>query len=291
MRLVRTAPTALLLFIAGSAFASPTASTGVSPLALSSIDYAPMMATVADATPSVATIVPAGSPVDPNATTLAEYRRHDDPYRDDAIRYRPYYRDRGYRRRSYGESPAQIHFGFFDPDGHGPTSFLLGLRGGPMVGPNLQLGASADWIYRTDDQTVVAGEPFQQGGTTITPTRVLSSASTNLFPFMLFAQVSGDQNQSLIPYGGIGGGWEVLFLSADDFTTGDHFNATFTGWGWQAWLGAGVPLSGQARLNGEVYVNESEPERDVDDPTSGLTFREKVKANGVGGRLGFQFGF
>jgi len=291
MRLARTAfPAALLVFFAGTAFASPTASTGVSPLALSTLDYSPMIATVADATPAVATIVPAGSPADPNGTTVAEYRRRpydDDPYRRDTIRYR----DRGYRRRSYGESPAQIHFGFFDPDGHGATSFLLGLRGGPLVAPNLQLGASADWVYRTDDQTVVAGEPFQQGGTTITPTRVLSRASTNLFPFMLFMQLSGDENQSVIPYGGIGGGWEVLFLSADDFTTGDHFNATFTGWGWQAWLGAGVPLSGQARLNGEVYVNQSEPERDVDDPATGLTFRERVKADGVGARLGFQFGF
>jgi len=287
MRFVRFAcPAALLALIAGSAFAGTTATAGVSPLAISTIDYSPM----------VSTVVTAGTPAEPSAV-LAEnseyrgYRRRpydDDPYRNDAIRYR----DRGSRRRgSYGESPAQIHFGFFDPDGHGATSFLVGLRGGPLVSPNVQIGGGVDWIYRTDDQTVVAGEPFQQGGTTVTPTRVLSRASTNLFPFTLFMQVQGDENQSVIPYGGIAGGWEVLFLSADDFTTGDSFDATFTGWGWQAWLGAGVPLSGQARLNGEVYVNQAEPERDVDDAATGLTFRERVKADGVGMRLGLQFGF
>lgn len=286
MRFVRLAcPAALLALLAGSAFADPTAPAGAS-LAIPTIDYSPMVSTVVAAGPGAA---------EPSAVLAenAEYRGYrrrpygDDPYRNDAIRYRDRYR----RRSSYGESPAQIHFGFFDPDGHGATSFLLGLRGGPLVSPNVQIGGGLDWIYRTDDNTQIAGEPFQQGGTTVTPTRVLSRASTNLFPFTLFLQVQGDENQSVIPYGGIAGGWEVLFLSADDFTTGESFDATFTGWGWQAWLGAGIPLSGQARLNGEVYVNQAEPERDVDDAATGLTFRERVKADGVGMRLGLQFGF
>ena len=290
MRFVRlvACPAVLLALLASSAFADPSAPAVGSPLAIPTIDYSPMVSTIVSAGP--------GTAPEPNAVFAenSEYRGYrrrpndDDPYRNDAIRYR----DRGYRRRSsYGESPAQIHFGFFDPDGHGATSFLLGLRGGPLISPNVQIGGGVDWIYRTDDQTEVAGEPFQQGGTTVTPTRVLSRASTNLFPFTLFMQVQGDENQSVIPYGGIAGGWEVLFLSADDFTTNQSFDATFTGWGWQAWLGAGLPLSGQARLNGEVYVNQSDPERDVDDPTTGLTFRERVKADGVGMRLGLQFGF
>jgi len=289
MRFIRTAfLTALFALGAGSAFAGTTGSASVSPLAISTIDYAPMVAAVVPAVSSgEATFAPAPA----QSAEYREYRRRpydDDPYRNDAIRYR----ERGYRRSRYTtESPAQIHFGFFDPDGHGATSFLLGLRGGPLVDPHVQIGGGVDWVYRTDDETVVAGEPFEQGGTTVTPTRVLSRASTHLFPFTLFMQVSGDDNQSVIPYGGIAGGWEVLFLSADDFTTGESFDATFTGWGWQAWLGAGIPLSGQARLNGEVYVNQAQPERDVDDPTTGLTYRERVKADGVGMRLGLQFGF
>ena len=281
MRLVPLAcTTALLALAAGSALASPVTSTATSSLAISTLDF----------TPLVATIVPAGTPI--GGSSEADYRTfnpHGDPYRNDAIRYR----ERGYRNRRYGavESPAQIHLGFFDPDGNGATSFLLGLRGGPLVSPNVQIGGGVDWIYRSDDNTVVAGTPYQQGGTTITPTRVLSRASTNLFPFTLFLQVMGDENQRVIPYGGIAGGWEALFLSADDFTTNQSFDATYTGWGWQAWLGAGLPLSGQARVNGEVYVNESEPEREVTDALSGQTFREQVKANGVGMRLGLQFGF
>ena len=104
-------------------------------------------------------------------------------------------------------------------------------------------------------------------------------------------QVQGDENQSVIPYGGIAGGWEVLFLSADDFITGDSFDATFTGWGWQAWLGAGIPLSGQARLTGELFVNQSQPEREVTDPTTGQDFLEIVDMDGVGMRFGLAWGF
>lgn len=276
MRLVRFALLAALPIIgAGAALASPAPTAAVSPFALQTLDFAPV----------VAAIVPAGRPADPNSSW--DYQRHDG-VRNDAIRYR----ERGYRSRyaSPMESPAQLHFGFFDPDGHGGTSFVGGIRGGPMIDPHIQVGGAVDWVYRSEDQTTVAGDPYAQGGTTITPTRVLSRASSNLFPFQLFMQVSGDENMPVIPYGGISGGWQVLFLSADDFATGQSFDATFSGWGWQAWGGAGIPLSGQARLNGEVFVNQSKPERDVD-AANGLTFRERVNADGVGMRFGVQWGF
>jgi hypothetical protein len=138
---------------------------------------------------------------------------------------------------------------------------------------------------------VVAGDPFEEGGTTVTPTRVLSRASVNVLPMQLFMQINGEPDMPVVPYGGISGGYQLLFISADDFDTGESFDATFGGWGWQAWLGAGIPLSGQARLNGEVFVNQSKPEREVEDELTGVTFRERVDADGVGMRVGLQFGF
>lgn len=266
MRLVRwiIAP-ALLAMSAGAAFAGPAAPTGnVSPLALNTLDFSP----------SIATIVPAPS-------FSAQRTRYD------AIRYR----SRGARSRSsVTESPAQLHFGFFDPDGGGSNSFVVGLRGGPLVDPHIQIGGAIDWVHRSEDRTVVAGDPYTQGNTTITPTRVLSRASSNLFPFQLFLQISGDQDMPVIPFGGISGGYQALFLSADDFASQTSFDATFGGWGWQAWAGAGIPLSGQSRLTGEVYINQSDPEREVTDVT-GIAFRERVNADGVGMRFGLQWGF
>lgn len=261
--------------LAPLAFAALTAGVaGADPLSLpaSAPDGAPFA-------PSLAAIVPAGGTGFESAAPVRT--------RYDAIRYRP----RAYRSRyrTLG-SPAQIHLGFFDPNKGGGSSFVAGLRGGPLVDPHVQIGGAVDWVHRTEDQTTIAGTPFIQGGQTITPERVLSRATTNLFPMNLFVQVSGDENLPIIPYGGLSGGYEVLLISADDFTTGASFDGTFGGWGWQAWLGAGIPLSGQSRLTGEIFVNQSEPEREVED-ASGVTFRERVNQDGVGMRFGLQWGF
>ena len=259
----------LLALAAGSAYAGPVASIPVaSPLAISTLEFSP----------SVATIIRSGQPSEPGT-------------RLDAIRYRRYGYSRPSRSSSYMGSPVQLHLGFFDPDGGGSNSFVAGIRGGPLVDPHVQIGGAVDWVHRSEDETVVAGDPFMQGNTVITPTRVLSRASSNLFPFQMFLQVNGDDGMSVIPYGGIAGGYQVMFLSADDFSTGQSFDATFAGWGWQAWLGAALPLSGQSRLTGEFYVNQSDPEREVEDAATGTTFRERVNADGVGMRLGLQWGF
>jgi hypothetical protein len=210
----------------------------------------------------------------------------------DAVRYRPRYRE-GYRERSGGyvhSSPAQIHAGFFDPEGNGATSFAIGFRGGPAVDEHIQLGFGADWYHKSESRREVQGTTFQ-GGQPVTVTRVLARASSNLFPFQAYLQVSGGDNLSVIPYFGVAGEYQVLLLSATDYQTGADFDATFGGWGWQVWGGAALPLSGRSRMFGEVFVNNGDVERDVDDPASGVTFRESVNADGVGMRFGLSWGF
>ena len=54
--------------------------------------------------------------------------------------------------------------------------------------------------------------------------------------------------------------------------------------------GAKIPLSGRASVLGEIFLNQSEPHRDVDDPVTGQTFREIVKVNGFGMRFGLSWG-
>lgn len=285
MRLMKVmlAAAAFAALAAGSVHAGGTAA--ASPFAIQNLGFET----------TVAAIVPAGGPSDPatryRVTRASEWARHPSSTsgaRNDAIRYR----NRG--SRGYGgsvvESPAQFHLGFFDYDGSGGESFVAGLRGGPLVDPHIQIGGSFDWIHRSDDQTTVAGDPYTQGGTVITPTRVLSRTSANLFPFQLFLQVSGDENMPVIPFGGLSGGYQLLFLSADDFATQTSFDATFGGWGWQAWGGVGIPLSGQSRLTGEVFLNQSSPEREVTD-LNGFEYQERVDADGVGMRFGLQWGF
>lgn len=206
------------------------------------------------------------------------------------VHYRPR-RSGGWGRPLDSESVSQIHLGFFDPEGDASREFLLGIRGGPMVDPHVQLGIGVDWSHQTDNVSSVSHESTGPGGVPIVVKQDLSRASIHLFPIMGFVQISGDDNMPVIPYFGAAGGYEVMNLNADNYNTGASFDATYGGWGWQVWGGAAFPLSGRARVNGELFVNTAELGRDVTDDVLGGTYRETVKANGVGMRLGMSWGF
>jgi len=211
----------------------------------------------------------------------------------ESITYRPRYdrprRYPGESRYSRTSTVSQLHAGFFSPSEFSSTGFLLGFRGGIAPDDHVQVGVDVDWHYKNDNQTdVVSQQQLPTGGTSQVK-RVLSRASSNLVPVLGYVQVSGDRSMPIIPYAGAGLGYEAYFLSADDFSTGSHFDAEFGGFAWQAWAGAQLPLSGRSRLVGEVFVNRAELGRDVD--ISGATYRETVNLNGAGMRFGVNWGF
>lgn len=205
------------------------------------------------------------------------------------VHYRP--RRSGFGRHVDASSVSQVHVGFYDPDGDPSRRFLVGARGGPMIDRNVQLGVGVDWAHQTDNNSSVSRKTTGPGGVPITVKTDLSRASTNFFPIMAFAQISGDDDMPVIPFFGAAGGYEVMNLSADDFQTGQSFDATYGGWGWQLWGGAALPLSGRTRFTGEVYINQAELGRDVNDSLTGQTVRETVDANGMGLRFGIAWGF
>lgn len=213
----------------------------------------------------------------------------------ESVRYRPRGRrgssyDSGRRSSAYG-SPFQIHAGFFEiGEEPAPTSFVVGMRGGPNVDPHVQIAFGLDWMHNSERSRTVTGEPYQQGGVIIVPERELSRASSDLIPITANLQVNLASGGAVIPYVGFGGGWQVLFLSAEDFATGADYDATFGGWTWQLYGGAQLPLSGQARLVGEVFFHQGEAEREVDD-LAGFTYREIVDLDGAGMRFGLSWGF
>jgi len=212
----------------------------------------------------------------------------------ESIRYRPrrsYYPHE--RRESYGYRPqgfSQVHLGFFDPEGHPSTGILVGFRGGLAVDPHIQIGANLDWRHKGESDAIVVRQSVGPGGETITTKQDLERSSSDLIPLLAFLQVSAG-DLGVIPYFGVAGGYEALFLSARNFQTGEKFDGTFDGFGWQAWGGAALPLSSNARLNAEVFVNGAELGRDVDDPSTGQTLRETVDMDGAGMRFGLAWGF
>ncbi len=215
-----------------------------------------------------------------------------------AVRYRPRRRPRvdddeprRYERAPRPTSFSQFHFGFFDPEGNPESGFLAGFRAGVMTDPHIQVGVDLDWHHRGDRQTDVISEGTGPGGETIVVRREFARSSSDLVPLLAFLQVSGDAGMPVIPYFGVGGGYEVLFLSAENFQTGEQFEGTFGGFGWQAWGGMAFPLSGRTRANAEVFINDGEVGRDVEDALTGENFRETVDVSGIGMRFGLQWGF
>ncbi len=205
-----------------------------------------------------------------------------------------HYRPRGsgrYRRQPESAGVSQLHIGFFDPSGEQESRFDIGVRGGPMLDQNLQLGLGVDWIRKSENISSVTTSTVGPGGIPIEVKQDIARASVNMFPIMGFVQLSAPDNMSVIPYFGAGAGYQVLVLSGDDFVTGQSFEGTFSGWGWQLWGGAGIPLGGRTRLNAEVFVNGAELGRDVTDEFTGFQAHETVRGDGGGMRLGVAWGF
>ena len=242
----------------------------------------------------------AGGPATPEVSNLGSFDGSSVAYRDgsgtrlESIRYRPRQRRRyeessgpAYRANAYG----QVHGGFFDPNGDAANGAVFGFRLGSSFEDRVQLGVGMDWSHRSDRSTAVVGSAPLPGGGNIERRRDLASSSSDLVPMLAFIQVSPIGTSQAGPYFGVGGGYEALFVSAQDFATREDFNATFDGWGWQAWGGFLFPLAERTRLNLEVFANGGELDREVDDPLTRLTYREIVNVDGAGMRLGLNWSF
>jgi hypothetical protein len=239
---------------------------------------------VAEAAPGLATVTSSSGP----EVALASWCGP----RLESIRYRPRarYRERDYDGGSHARGFSQVHAGFFDPDKDPPSAVLFGIRGGTSIDDRIQLGVGLDWSHRSNRVAVLVREVPLPGGGTAERQPVLARSSSNLLPMMAFLQVTPGIDLPVTPYFGIGGGYEVLFLSAEGVRPEDNFDATYGGWGWQVWGGAALPLSGRSRFNAEVFLNNSELDRDIDDPETGST-REVVPMDGIGMRFGLSWGF
>jgi len=188
-------------------------------------------------------------------------------------------------------SVSQVNMGYFVPEGGLGTRFDLGVRGGPVIGQALQLGVMAEWLYRTENISRPVTSTVGPGGVPITQTQQLARATVNEFPMLAFAQLHLFDFIGLKPYVGGGAGYNVLLLSGEDFATGQSFDGTFGGWGWQGWAGVGMPLGDRARLTGEWFVNDADVGRDITSPTTGEKVHETVDGGGQGLRFGVAWGF
>ena len=178
-----------------------------------------------------------------------------------------------------------LHAGLFSPLSINNPSPTIGLRLSKLVGSNLQAGVLTGWTLERKDWTQSENSlPGPQ------PKILLARVDANLVPMMAFLRVNLTEKHWLVPYFGVGTGYEWLTLNATDYQTQQTATATYANWAWEGWGGMGIRLGKTLRVNGEVYYNGASLERDVVDQ-AGQPWKEIVKMDGVGARVGLDMIF
>jgi hypothetical protein len=176
-----------------------------------------------------------------------------------------------------------MYGGLFAPIETNAPSPTIGVRLGRRLGAHLQGGLLFDWTFeRKNVSQPVNGLPGLQ------PQLILARADGSLVPMMAFFEVSLTEKRFLVPYAGVAGGYEWLFLTANDYVTGASASATYTNFAWQGWGGVGIRLDPGLRVDCELSYNGGSLERDAPD-NPGL--REAVRVNGVGARVGLDISY
>jgi len=230
------------------------------------------------AIPLVTPIVRAGYPPDFRNDAIGRYPRVQP--------YRPYAQPQPTRPRGF----LMLNAGVFDPEENVAEHTTFGFRAGQAY-DLLSVGVAADWAHKSFDEEIVIAQTVDPTGHVVTQAVQTMHTSSHLVPMLVFMQITAPQTLPIRPYFGVGGGYELLFLSSHDYINNVDYDANFGGWGWQAWGGASLKLGPRSALIGEIFANNATVSRDVGSFSSGQPIRESVNANGVGARFGIQFGY
>jgi hypothetical protein len=179
----------------------------------------------------------------------------------------------------------QLHGGMFAPTEASATGPMAGMRYCKHYSPYLQGGLLTGWTLMSRSLEQPADSPPSFG-----PQVELARVDAHLVPVMGFLQVNLTEKSWLVPFLGIGAGYEWLILDARDHRTGVRAQRTYANVAWETYGGIGLRLRSGVRLNGEVYYNGGSLERDVTD-ASGRPFFEAIHVNGVGARVGLDLEF
>jgi len=178
----------------------------------------------------------------------------------------------------------QLDGGMFAPleaNGASPTA---GMRYCKHYGSHLQGGLLTGWTLKSSKVEAPAAGPQSSGAKV-----ELARADAQLVPVMAFMQVDLT-DRFLVPFVGIGAGYEWLLFNAIDHRTGVESKTYFGNVAWETYAGMGLRLTSRVRVNSELYYNGASLERNLVD-SSGRTWREAVHMNGVGARVGLDMTF
>ena len=180
---------------------------------------------------------------------------------------------------------VQLHGGLFSIVDAQSTSPMVGMRYGKHFGSHLQGGVLTGWTMKRKK----VDEPVN-ATSTVDPRVVVGQTEASLVPVMAFLQMNFTESARLVPFVGIGAGYERLVINNRDDRTGLTSSATYDNLAWEGFGGVGLRLTSKVRLNGELFYNGGALERGVVD-ADGHAWREAVFVNGVGLRAGLDMVF
>lgn len=173
-----------------------------------------------------------------------------------------------------------LHGGVFSPLSTNAPSPTIGLRLSKLVGSHLQAGVLTGYTLQRKDLTQ---DVFSLPG--VEPKLVLARVDASMIPLMGFLRVNFTEKHWLVPYVGVGTGFEWLTFQVTDYEFQETGTATYANLAWEGWVGLGIRLGETLRVNGELYYNGASLERDVYDDY-GVLYKEVVDLDAVGARVG-----
>src|SRR5262249_44363012 len=170
------------------------------------------------AIPLVTPIVRVGYPAETRYDAIGRYPRVQP--------YRPYAQPRPSGPRGF----LVLDGGVFDPEETSVAEHTtFGFRAGQAY-DLLSIGVGADWAHRSFDEEVVIAQTVDPTGHVVTQAVQTMHTSSHLVPMLAFLQITAPQTLPIRPYFGVGGGYELLFLSSHDYINNVDYDANFGGW-------------------------------------------------------------
>jgi len=180
----------------------------------------------------------------------------------------------------------QLDGGVFVLNETGGISPGVGMRYCKHYNPHLYGGLLTGFTYNE------AGLQESVGDTPSGASHIeIARTEARMIPVMGFMQVNITSKFFLVPYVGIGAGYEWLSLRSVDRRSGQDSTLTYGNIAWQGYGGIGIRIAKGVRLNGEVFYNGGSLERSALAPDGTTSYREAVHVNGVGARFGIDTNF
>lgn len=184
---------------------------------------------------------------------------------------------------SAAQSSFSIKLGTFSPK-DARTGFYGALEGGGGDA-NVDYGLGLHIYYDSFTKSTLVGEGNIPGYGNLPQQRMDVDYKMLGLPIMAHLTVRLFRQSVFHPYGGVEGGYELLFTREKNFAANVSDNRFYHGFGAQALLGAEYDLGPTSDLLAEVFYNWATLSRSVG-TNAGLPVNENFNFNGFGFRVG-----